>query len=133
MPTSKEIDINALGQAIDTTWGRSSTPLTATTSIKMQLMGAGLLKVVFNNVVTFRSQESFSRVKASCADEATRIINETMKNVKATYKANAHPDCKGTLSLKETSSNDSVEMLSMNVYNPKRTAKYCRTAVFEFA
>lgn len=121
------IDIAALGQCIDTSFGRSSTPLSASHSIKMTLVGDGRMKVSYIAIVNFRSNSEFMKIKASHADEATRLVLATLKNVKETYKSITGE----TLKIESLGSDDSVEVIGLGVYNPKRTAYYRRIEMFE--
>lgn len=121
------IDYNALAQSMDTSWGKSSTPLTATNSVKMQLVGENRLKVTFVTIVNFRSSPEFIDTKKRCEKEATSIVNEVLKQVKSSYKELTGD----SLNCKSVSANDSVEIIGLGVYNPKRTAYYRRTELFE--
>lgn len=124
-----DIDINALGQAIDSTWGRSSTPQTASYSVKFQLLGPDVLQVKYAAVVNFGSERQMIEVRRSYDHESVGIINAAIKAIKARYK-----DIAGaTLSTKESGTDDSIEIINMNFHNPKRTAYYRRTTLFEIA
>jgi hypothetical protein len=46
-----DIDYNALGQAIDTTWGRSSTPKTSSYSVKLSILGPDRLLAAYAAIV----------------------------------------------------------------------------------
>lgn len=121
------IDYNALAQAMDTSWGKSSTPLTSSNSVKMQLVGDGRVKVNFGMIVNFRSSPEFIQMKVRCSKEATDIVQAVIKQVKAIYK-----EITGTsITFNSIGSDDSVEVIGLGVYNPKRTAYYKRTELFE--
>jgi hypothetical protein len=121
------VDYNALAQAMDTSWGKSSTPLTSTHSVKMQLVGEGRLKVNFAMIVNFRSSPEFIETKVRCSREATNIIAEVIKQIKASYKELTGK----SLSFKSVGSDDGVEIIGLGVYNPKRTAYFRRTELYE--
>ena len=53
----KKLDINALGQAIDTTFGRSSTPKTASYSVKFSFMGDSRLLASYKVITNFVSEK----------------------------------------------------------------------------
>lgn len=126
---AKKIDYNALGQALDTTWGRSSTPKTASYSVKFTLLGPDRLQASYAAVVNFGTERQMIEMKRRYADESVDITNEILKTVKSSYK-----DITGSaLSTKETSAADSLEIIGFGVHNPKRTAYYRRKAVFEIA
>jgi len=123
-----KIDFNALGQAIDTSWGRSSTPNTASYSVKFLLQGDRII-ASFAAVVNFGTEKEMILMKRNYAEESVAILGEVLKKVKATYK-----DLSGmTLKTKETSSSDSIEIIGFGVHNPKRTAYYRRKTVFEMS
>ena len=58
-----EIDYNALAQAIDTTWGRSSTPKTASYSIKLSLQGSDTLLASYAALVNFGTEHQMIEMK----------------------------------------------------------------------
>jgi len=122
-----DIDYNALGQAIDTTWGRSSTPKTASYSVKLTMMGPDRVLASYAVVVNFGTERQLIEMKRRYAEEAKSITDQVMKNVKANYKEL----CGESISAKEASSVDSVEIINFNVHNPRRTAYYRRKTVFE--
>ena len=122
------IDYNALGQALDTTWGRTSTPKTASYSVKFTLAG-DVLTASYQAVVNFASEKEMIMMKRLYEEESIDIINAVLKNVKAVYK-----DISGdSLSVKEHASSTSIEIINFNVHNPKRTAYFRRKTAFEIA
>lgn len=123
-----KIDYNALGQVLDTTWGRSSTPKTASYSVKFSLHG-DQLTASYQAVVNFASEKEMIVMKRTYEEESTAIIAELIKNARAAYSRAVG----NTLSVKEQSTSSSVEIIGFNVHNPKRTAYYRRKTVFEIA
>ena len=123
------LDLISLGQAIDTSWGRSSTPRTASYSVKMTLLGPDRLLVSYAAIVNFGSERQMIEVKRGYAEEAQAVITNVLKNVKENYKSLSGQ----TLKAKQIneSDSDSLEMTNMNVHNAKRTAYYRRKAIFE--
>lgn len=123
------LDLISLGQAIDTSWGRSSTPRTASYSVKMTLLGPDRLLVSYAAIVNFGSERQMIEVKRGYAEEAQAVIANVLKNVKENYKSLSGQ----TLKAKQIneSDSDSLEMTNMNVHNAKRTAYYRRKAIFE--
>lgn len=124
-----KIDFNALGQAIDTTWGRSSTPKTASYSVKLSLLGPDRLLVSYAAVVNFGTERQMIEMKRLYEGEADSVVSEVIKKVKSIYK-----DLTGsTLVVKAVTdgSTDSLEIINMNVHNARRTAYYRRKVVFE--
>ena len=121
-----DIDYIALGQAIDTTWGRSSTPKTASYSVKFTLQGGSMI-ASYQAVVNFGTEREMIDMKRVYESESTSIINESIKSVKSIYK-----DLSGSsLKVKEVNSNDSIEIIGFGVHNPRRTAYYRKKTVFE--
>lgn len=123
------VDFNALGQAIDTTFGRSSTPKTASYSVKMTLSGEDRLLVSFAAIVNFGTERQMIDMKRAYAEEAEAVIGSALKNVKAVYKDLAGETLK-TKKIEETQV-DSVEIINFNVHNSKRTCYFRRKVAFE--
>ena len=122
-----EIDYNALEQSMDTTWGRSSTPKTASYSVKLSLLGPDRLLASYAAIVNFGTEHQMIEMKRKYADESKIVTNETLKAIKASYK-----DLTGSsLTAKEVSSVDNLEIIGTGVHNPRRTAYYRRKSVFE--
>ena len=123
-----KIDYNALGQAIDTTWGRTSTPKTASYSVKFSLAG-DVLVASYQAVVNFASGKEMVLMKRMYEEESRGVIAEVLKRVKEVYK-----DLSGeTLTTSEYNTTTSVEIIGFNVHNPKRTAYFRRKTAFEIA
>jgi hypothetical protein len=121
-----DVDYNALGQAMDTTWGRSSTPATAGYSVKFNLHGNKLI-VTCGMMVNFGTEKEMIITKRACAEESISLINEVLSKVKATYKQISDR----SLTTKQVSSNESLEIVGFGVHNPKRTACYRRKTIYE--
>lgn len=122
-----DIDYNALGQAIDTTWGRSSTPKTASYSVKLTMIGPDRLMASYAVVVNFGTERQMIEMKRRYSEESKSITAEVLKAVKANY----NELCGESLKAKELNSSDSLEIVNFNVHNPRRTAYYRRKTVFE--
>lgn len=126
---NNKIDFNALGQAIDSSWGRSSTPKTASFSVKVSLLGSDRLLVSYAAIVNFGTERQMIEMKRAYETEATSVVGEVIKRIKSNYK-----DLTGSSLTSKAVSNgtaDSLEIINMNVHNAKRTAYYRRKAVFE--
>ena len=115
-----------VAQATDTSWGRSSTPLAATHSIKFTLQGE-LLIATYVVVINFASDVQRIEHKRRHDSESDLIISSVMTKVKARYKEL----CGHTLKAKEISKSDSLELTALNIYNPKKTAYYRKKVIFE--
>lgn len=125
----KTLNINALGQAMDTTWGRSSTPMTASYSVKFTFLGSDKILASYQVITNFVSEKQMIEMKRGCSEESQDVIAEHIKHIKEVYKKLSGD----SLTLKEESSTDSLEIIGFNVHNPKRTAYYRRKTVFEIA
>jgi hypothetical protein len=126
---AEKIDFNALGQAFDTTWGRSSTPKTASFSVKLTMQGPDRILASYAAIVNFGSEHEKITLMRRYADESASVIDEVVKKVKANYK-----DLTGSsVTFKEEVSSDSLEIITANFHNPKRTAYYRRKTIFEVA
>ena len=120
--------MRALEQIIDTTWGRASTNDTnATMSIKANLHGDDGLRVLYTTIVNLGSLHEWEMVKGCQEDEAAKIINQYAKTVRENYKEATGE----TLKLKSVANNDSIELISMSSYSPRRTAYYRMIVDFE--
>ncbi len=127
----KKIDYNALGQAVDTSWGRSSTPKTASYSVKVVLAGSERIKLSYAAIVNFTTEKQMILMKRDYAEEAGRVLAEAMKQIKARYK----DICGESLSLSvvKGSESDSVEIININIHNVRRTAYFRRTCFVDLS
>ena len=123
-----DIDLSALGQAMDTTWGRSSTPRTAQNSVKFTLEG-NMLVASYAAIIQFGSERMMIDMKRRYADESVRVINAHVSAVKSRYK----DLCGDALKVKELGTTDSLEIISTNFHNPSRKAYFRRKTVFELS
>lgn len=123
----KQLNINAIGQAIDTTWGSSSTPHTASYSVKFTLLGGNRILASYAVITNFVSEKEMILMKKRCAEESQQIIDMHVKDVKGKYKEITGD----ALRFDPVGTSDSLEIIGFNVHNPKRTAYYRRKTVFE--
>lgn len=123
------LDIPALGQAIDTTFGRSSTPKTASYSVKFTLHGTTMLVAKYAAIVNFASEKQMIEMKRAYDKESDSVIDASVARVKEIYK-----DLSGSsVSLKQQDSDESVEIIGCGIHNLKRTAYYRKNVTFEIA
>lgn len=125
----KTLDINALGQALDTTWGRSSTPKTAAYSVKFTFLGQDRVLASYQVIINFASEKEMILMKRNCEQESESVIDAYVKSIKDAYKELTG----STVTFKEQNSTDSLEIIGFNVHNPKRTAYFRKKVVFEIA
>jgi hypothetical protein len=122
----KEIDFNALGNALNTTWGKSSTGSISTSSIKSKLHG-NHLTIYYVTIVNMTSDREALTMKDVYTKSADSEIEQYIKKVKAEYKEESEK----TLKMKELHKDASIEIISMNSFNGKRTAYFRRHVKFE--
>lgn len=122
----KKIDLSALAQAIDTTWGRSSTPRVATSSVKFTIAGTRLI-AQYQAIVNMGTEHERVMMRRRYSDESVSAIAAVLKRVKDDYRELA-----GTsLTTKEVSSRDSLEIVGASAHSPRRTAMYRRHTILD--
>lgn len=116
-----------LAQAIDTTFGRASTTGIASHSIKATIVGQDQVRLVYACVVNLTTDREAIQMKQRYSDESDDIIRKHIAKMKSDYK-----DISGkAISFKEVSSNVSLEMINMNIFNRKRTAIFRRLVLLD--
>lgn len=132
----KNIDYIALGQAIDTTWGRSSTPKTASYSVKFTVGSStdpeaegAILTASYAAIVNFGTEKEMSLMKQRYEGESKEVISSVLNNIKSVYSELSGQ----SLKVKEYATDESLEIIGFAVHNPKRTAYYRRKTIFEIA
>lgn len=132
---ANSIDIIALGQALDTTWGRSSTPLTASYSVKFTMLGGNRILASYQVITNFVSEKEMILMKRSCSEESVKVIKAHIDSLKKIYKdiASKKSGEASSIKISEVGTTDSLEIIGFNVHNPKRTAYYRRKTIFEIA
>lgn len=123
----ESINLNALGQAMDSTWGRSSTPKTSSYSVKFSFYGENRILASYQVITNFVSEKQMIDMKRRCAEESLDVINAHIKSIKEIYKKLSGD----SITFKEETSSDSLEIIGFNVHNPKRTALFRRKTIFE--
>ena len=121
-----DVDHIALGQALDTSWGRSSTPKTSSYSIKFSLNG-NILTAMYTAIVNFGTEREMIMMKRLYSEESISHTKAVISAVKNNYKELSGK----TLKLSEISSDESVEIIGYGVHNPKRTAYFRRKTNYE--
>jgi hypothetical protein len=97
--------------------------------VKFTFAGEDRLLVSYAVIVNFGTERQMIEMKRAYADEAGAVIADAIKRIKSVYK-----DLTGnTLSMKidQRTISDSVEIISFNVHNAKRTAYFRRKAFFD--
>lgn len=122
-------ELNALGQVLDTSFGRASTSTVASHSIKMQVVNNSTIKLVYSTIINLTTENDARMMKQRYTDESEDIIAKHVKKVKAEYKELTEK----TLKIKECGSDVSLEIMNTNPYNKKKTALLRRTVVYDLS
>lgn len=105
---AKELDLVALGQVLDTSFGRSSTPINTSCSVKFSIVSNELIEAKFGMIVNFRgSQGEMAQTRRRCEEEAKAIVKEVVGSVKKNYKELTG----STLTLREVNADTTIEFL----------------------
>ncbi len=121
------LEYSDLAQAIDTTFGRASTTGIASHSVKATIVGQDQVRLVYACVVNLTTDREALQMKQRYTDESEDVIRKYIAKMKADYK-----DISGqAISFKEVSSNVSLEMVNMNIFNRKRTAIFRRLVLLD--
>jgi len=119
--------VRALGQILDTTFGRSSTTESATASFKTKLQGE-MLTVTYATIMKFASEQDQWEQTKGFDKESAKLTDDFMKATKKDFKVAAG----GALKVKEQSSFTDFEVIGVQGHiNPARTVYCKRITVFE--
>ncbi len=145
----KTVDLEALGQAMDTSFTRSSAssgPVFATHSIKFGFSPGKTLKikVVYSCVVNMVRDREMYESKTLAEKEGDAYIEAAIKQIAKDYRENVkgedhdteveeivEPNLKDSIRFKRVDVSTSIEIIDLNVYNGKRSALVRRIAFFE--
>jgi hypothetical protein len=108
----------ALGQIVDTTYGRSSSP-DGTWSIKCQLAG-DTMTMKYTTVVYFASEKGLGTQVQNCNAEATQRIDSYLKELKTSFKDAAGRALKTT----DSGGSDDIELIQSTSNSPRKVAYY---------
>ena len=119
--------VRALGQILDTTFGRSSTTESATASFKTKLQG-DLLTVTYATIRKFASETDQWEQTKDFDKESAQLTDDFMKDTKKDFKEASG----STLKVKEQSSMTDFEVIGTQSHvNPARTVYCKRITIFE--
>ena len=147
----KNIDLNALGQAIDTSFTRSSAssgPACSTHSIKCGFVAGDKLKikVMYSTVVNMVRDRELQDSKERYEKEGDAYIEAATKKIAKEYREWVQPgdddvdergfddleeNSKTSLKFKRVDMSTSIEIVDLNIHNNKRSALFRRIAIFE--
>jgi hypothetical protein len=120
-------DYRAIGQLIDTSFGRSSTVNNSGTSIKASLLGEGRLELSYATIVSLPRDTDPTIVLPRFENEAMQLIKGYIKDLKKEFK-----NLRGvTLKTKELLNQPYLEYINYNHFNQLRKAYYRRKVILE--
>ena len=111
-------DVNVLGNLVDTTFGKQSSP-DGSWSLKCQQVGEDL-QMNYMTVVHFASERSLREQVIRCTEEATQRINLYLAELKAAFRevsGKTLPTTKGV-------GQDNVELISATSNSLRKIAYY---------
>lgn len=128
----KTLDLNALGQALDTTFTRSSAssgPVLNTHSVKAGFAPGEKVrvKVTYSCIVNMVRDRDIVESKSRYESEGDSYIEAATKQILKEYKELAGK----SLKLNRVDVGTSVEIVDLNIHNNKRTALFRRIAFFD--
>lgn len=128
----KNIDLNALGQVMDTSFTRSSAssgPVLNVRSVKASFVPGEKLKVkvMYSCIVNMVRTRDIAESKALYEKEGDSYIDAASKQIVKEYKEIAE----GSIKLKRVDVGTSLEVVDLNVHNQKRSVLFRRIAFFE--
>lgn len=119
-------DYDALGQVIDTTWGRSSTSTPLNGSVKTRMQGTMLL-MTYGVQTNTNARYGMPHVKQNCAAEALSIINKEIARIKSDYK-----DLTGnSIKISQIDANDNIETIVTSSSSACKTVLYRMSVLLE--
>ena len=120
MLNSKQI--NALGNILDTSWGKSSQDYNCTARFE-----GNLLRVSYSSVVYLASERSMNSQIPAVALEAAERIKSRLDSAKKSYKEVMEE----SLTTKEVNSEEDVQYIQASALSPRKVVLYRRSVDFE--
>ena len=109
---------NILGNLINTTYGKSSSPA-GDYSIKCDLAG-DTMTLKYTTLVHFASETGLTTQVNRCKDEAHARLDDYLKTMKADFRDVSGSSLKTT----DTGMNDNVELIQSTSNSPRKIAYY---------
>ena len=120
-------ETNILGSILNDTWGKSSTPVSPTVSIKTSVQG-DTMHVKYTTVVYLASDRNLRDQVTKCEQESAKLCSDYVKMIKKNFK-----DASGrALKVSEKDTNDSVEIITTSPHTPRKTAYYRRFTRYQY-
>ena len=111
-------DINVLGNLVNTTYGKMSSPA-GDFSIKCDLAG-DTMTLKYTTLVHFASESALTLQVNKCKDEAHARLSEFVTKLKKDFKESAG----NKLKLEDTVMSDNVELIQSTSNSPRKVAYY---------
>ncbi len=147
----KNIDLNALGQVIDTSFTRSSAssgPACTTHSVKVSFAAGEKLKIkiMYSTIVNMVREREIQESKERYEKEGDAYIEAATKRIIKDYREQVKPSdedvddiapneeadpSKASIKLKRVDASTTIEIVDINVHNSTRSALFRRIAFFE--
>ena len=108
-------EIRALGDCLNTTWGKSVDNLKLSHHFNGET-----LDLRFDSIVHFASETSLDSQMVNLREMSNDIFTDGLKKIKSDFKDTAGRALKAT----ETSRDDSVELIQATANSPRRVAYY---------
>lgn len=118
----KSKQINALGQILETSWGKSSGEFKCTAKFH-----GDLVRIMYSTVVYLASERSMNSQIPAVALEAAEIINSRVASAKKDYKEQLGE----SLTLKQMSSDEDVQYIQASSLSPRKVVLYRRYVDYE--
>ena len=121
-------EINCLGQITNNTWGYPGgmNKKVPTAAINVSLQDNVML-CTYTTIVNLMSDTNLRDQSKKFEEESIGILKEYIKDLKGEFKSNAGR----SLKCKEVDTKDSIEIITVSPFSPKRTAYYRRFTTFE--
>lgn len=123
----KQVNFSALAQAIDTTWGRSSTPKTAAFSVKAAIINNSALRIDFHTIFNFADDREMVIVKRQIEEEAKSVTKSALSEIKKLYKEFSGSALKSS----EISAGGNFELIGFGKPSARKTAHFKYTTMLE--
>lgn len=120
-------EINILGNILNYSFGKSSTK-DAGYGITTSLAG-NVMTLTYATVVHFNSSDGLTTQKKEQERQSNEMLQKKLKQVKDDFREQANR----ALKIKETSSEDEVELISASAYSERKIAYYRRFIKFEIS
>jgi len=111
-------DVNVLGNLINTTYGKSSSP-SGTYSIKCDLAGE-TMTMKYTTLVHFASESGLPGQVVRCEEEAIQRLDEYLSLIKKDFRDETDHALKTT----HVGGNDNVELIQSTSNSPRKIAYY---------